>query len=307
LEVVVVFGCLYLVYRWLMSPSKHSKKPPPKKRTSPAKSSIARKVTTSGKTSPTKTSTAGKVSTTIKTSAATTSTPRKTQPSSNYAKRRPTYSSPMFAQGGEVGKLFAFGGYAEGLKLDGSYALIDLETSGFNPPSAKILEIAILKIDRNGVVLDEFSTLINPQEMNVGRTDIHRITYAMVKNAPTFAEASGAIWQLINNSIVVAHHARFEENFLSSEFEQDGHELPSIPAIDTLWLARQILDLPDYKLHTVLSSYNEQIEDAHTALGDVRAMAKVLPRMLESSATIYYPKPFSKLPEVITDFQAKKR
>lgn len=267
-----------MAFRWLASPSKSSRKHPPRKRTS-----------------------------TPRTSTPKTPAQRSSGSGSGYTKRKPTYSSPMFAQGGEVGKLFAFGGYAEGLKLDGSYALIDLETSGFNPPSAKILEIAILKIDRNGVVLDEFSTLINPQDMYVGKTDIHGITYSMVKNAPTFTEAARAILKLLENSIVVAHNARFEENFLSSEFEQYGHKLPSIPAIDTLWLSRQILDLPNYKLETVISSYNEDIDDAHTALGDVRAMAKVLPRMLESSATIYFPKPFSKLPKVNTDLKVKVR
>ncbi|MBI3430516.1 MAG: 3'-5' exonuclease [Actinobacteria bacterium] len=219
----------------------------------------------------------------------------------------PTYEAPMFAQPGEVGSLFAYGAYQGKFELDGSYSLIDLETSGFNPPQAKILEIAILKVNVNGDVIDEFSTLIDPMAMDVGRTDIHGITSKMLKHAPTFAEAVGSILKIIQNSILVAHNARFEENFLANEFRMAGVSLPSLPALDTLWLSRQILDLENYKLETVIANYNERIDDAHTALGDVRAMAKVLPRMFEESKKLYYPKAFSELPQINTVFKAKPR
>lgn len=213
----------------------------------------------------------------------------------------------MFAQPGEVGRLFAYGSHQGEFELDGSYSLIDLETSGFNPPQAKILEIAILKIKVNGDVIEEFSTLIDPMAMDVGRTDIHGITLKMLKYAPTFAETVGPILKIIQNSIVVAHNARFEENFLANEFGMAGISLPSLPALDTLWLSRQILDLENYKLDTVLASYNERIDDAHTALGDVRAMAKVFPRMFGESKKVFYPKAFSELPQINTPFEAKPR
>ena len=137
--------------------------------------------------------------------------------------------------------------------------------------------------------------------------EIGRITFQMVKHAPTFAEAMDPILRILQNSIVVAHNARFEENFLVSEFRSAGVSLPLLPAIDTLWLARQILNLENYKLDTVIASYRERIDEAHTALGDVRAMAKVLPRMFESSPKVFFPVPFSELPRIDTTFKAKPR
>lgn len=225
----------------------------------------------------------------------------------NKSKPMPTYEGPKFAQPGEVGKLFAYGSYQGKFELDGTYSLIDLETSGFNPPNAKILEIAILKIKVNGEIIEEFSTLIDPMDTDVGRTDIHGITLSMLKRAPTFAEATGPILKIIQNSILVAHNARFEEDFLVNEFKISGVSLPLLPAIDTLWLSRQVLNLKNYKLETVVASYNERIKDAHTALGDFRAMAKVFPRMFEKSQKVFYPKPFSELPQVATTFKAKPR
>ena len=201
----------------------------------------------------------------------------------------PTYEGPMFAQPGEKSHLFSYGSFTEKYLIEAPYSIIDFETSGFHPSSARILEVAIIKIDSNGNVLDEFSTLINPEDGDVGRTDIHQITIGMLKNAPKLSEVVGHLLSILDSSIVVAHNARFEENFLESAFREVGIKHPLMPTIDTLWLARQILSLPNYKLATVIDEFGFQFQDAHTALGDVRAMAKALPEMLEIGKTIKFP------------------
>ena len=218
-----------------------------------------------------------------------------------------TYSGPLFAQAGEKGKLFGFADKSGIHELDGPFAIIDLETSGFNPPASKILEIAILKIDRDGNELDRFETLINPEDANVGRTDIHGIELRMVSGAPTFDEVSGRILELFQDSIVVAHNARFEENFLASELNDAGHDLDLIPALDTLWLARNTIELPNYKLDTVVNGFNERIINAHTALGDVVAVSKILPEMLNRIGQLYYPIAHPQLPNIPAACTAKTR
>ena len=218
-----------------------------------------------------------------------------------------TYSGPLFAQAGEKGKLFGFADKSGIHELDGPFAIIDLETSGFNPPGSKILEIAILKIDRDGNELDRFETLIDPEDGNVGRTDIHGIDLRMLNGAPTFNEVSGRILELIQGSIVVAHNARFEENFLTFELNETGHNLDLIPALDTLWLARKTIELPNYKLDTVVAGFNERIIDAHTALGDVVAVSKILPEMLNRIGQLYYPITHPQLPSASVPFKAKTR
>jgi DNA polymerase III epsilon subunit-like protein len=209
---------------------------------------------------------------------------------------KPTYDGPMFAQPGEKSQLFSYASFVGKLKLEAPYSLIDFETSGFHPDSARILEVAVVKIDASGNILDEFTTLINPEDGNVGRTDIHQITLKMVKNAPTLGEIVGDLVRILDSSIVVAHNARFEENFLESAFREVGLKHPLMPTIDTLWLSRQVLDLPNYKLATVIDEFGYDFEDAHTALGDVRAMANVLPEMLELSKEITFPSELLKSP-----------
>ncbi len=277
------------------------KKQPVKKKAAPRKSTYS---TTARTSSPTK-----KSSTYTPKSSA----PKPVKPKAPPAKKASsssgnrTYSGPLFAQAGEKGKLFGFADKSGIHELDGPFAIIDLETSGFNPPGSKILEIAIVKIDRDGNEIDRFETLINPEDGNVGRTDIHGIELRMLKGAPTFAEASGRILELIQDSIIVAHNARFEENFLAHELNEAGHDLNLIPALDTLWLARNTIELPNYKLATVVTGFNERIIDAHTALGDVVAVSKILPEMLNRIGQLYYPVAHPQLHSASVAFKAKTR
>ena len=278
MELIVTLAILWGMYKFASMLFSSPKKQPVKKRAAPRKSTYS--------------------------STARTSSPAK-KPSSASGNR--TYSGPLFAQAGEKGKLFGFADKSGIHELDGPFAIIDLETSGFNPPGSKILEIAILKIDRDGNELDRFETLINPEDGNVGRTDIHGIELRMLNGAPTFDEASGRILELIQGSIIVAHNARFEENFLAYELTEAGHDLDLIPALDTLWLARNTIDLPNYKLDTVVTGFNERIIDAHTALGDVVAVSKILPEMLNRIGKLYYPIAHPQLPSASIPFKAKTR
>lgn len=120
----------------------------------------------------------------------------------------------------------------------------------------------------------------------------------MLRAAPTFREIAGNILASLDNCIVVAHNAKFEEGFLAAEFYKAGIEVPHIPAIDTMWLAQMELDIFNYKLPTVLSHYGHTIKDAHTAMGDVLSIAKFLPQILNEVPTQLYPVELVRLPKL---------
>ena len=296
MELIVTLAILWGMYKFASMLFSSPKKQQVKKRAAPRKSTYSTNATKTASTYTPKSS-----------------APTPTKPKASPAKKagsasgNRTYSGPLFAQAGEKGKLFGFADKSGIHELNGPFAIIDLETSGFNPPGSKILEIAILKIDRDGNELDRFETLINPEDGNVGRTDIHGIELRMLNGAPTFDEASGRILELIQDSIIVAHNARFEENFLAYELNEAGHDLDLIPALDTLWLARNTIDLPNYKLDTVINGFNERIVNAHTALGDVIAVSKILPEMLNRIGQLYYPIAHPQLPSASVPFKAKTR
>ncbi len=193
-----------------------------------------------------------------------------------------------FAQESARGAVFEYASLKTGNVLDIPFAIIDLETSGLDKSQHRIIEIAVKRITQSGDAIDEISTLINPGNSEVGPTFIHHIKPEDILDAPKFAEFAPELLSRLSNSIVVAHHAAFEDGFLGAEFARIGQGIKSIPCVDTLWLARQVVDLPNYKLATVLDFFGIPEEDSHTALGDVRLLAKLLPILLKKSGSLKF-------------------
>ena len=78
--------------------------------------------------------------------------------------------------------------------------------------------------------------------------------------------------------VVVAHNAPFEDAFLTAEFARSGCSPPPMPALDTLPLAQWCVPTPNHRLATVCQWAGVSIHGAHTAMGDARATAQMLPR-----------------------------
>lgn len=186
-----------------------------------------------------------------------------------------------FAQPGMRGSLFQYGGENRGVELDVPFAVIDVETTGLSPRRGdRIIEVAVARVDRSGRILDEFSTLINPDGQDTGPVFVHGISNDAVRDAPRFIDVVDELLVRLDGAVVVAHNAVFEEQFLASELWRAGVAMPVVPALCTLWLAQQTLKTPNHKLGTLARYAGLPTVDAHAALGDVRTVAALLPTML---------------------------
>lgn len=176
---------------------------------------------------------------------------------------------------------FEFPKSGRGKSLDVGYAVIDIETSGLSSKSNRVLEVAIVRLNKAGEFEDEISTLINPGDGNVGPKHIHHISEASIKEAPSFEEFSPLLKAQLSGRVAVAHNATFEDSFLSSEFARFEKSNFAIPCIDSLSLTREHLDAPNYKLGTVLEILGIESEDGHTALGDARSLSEVVSKLID--------------------------
>ncbi|PJI54557.1 hypothetical protein CTI14_14045, partial [Methylobacterium radiotolerans] len=88
------------------------------------------------------------------------------------------------------------------------FAIIDVETTGLSPKRDRVLELAVVRIDQRGQIVDEWSTRFNP-EAPVGATHIHGITEADVAHAPLFRDVASSIVPYISGLPIAAHNARF--------------------------------------------------------------------------------------------------
>ena len=109
------------------------------------------------------------------------------------------------------------------LQLSKPLAFIDLETTGINLGTDRIIEIAIVKVTSDGKQAVK-RKLINP-EMPIPATvtEIHGITDEMVKSAPTFKQVSNEIKQFIENCDLAGYNSnRFDIPLLAEEFLRSG-------------------------------------------------------------------------------------
>ncbi|MEV5068703.1 Lsr2 family protein [Microbacterium sp. LMI12-1-1.1] len=162
------------------------------------------------------------------------------------------------------------------------FAIIDVETTGLSPKKDRVLELAVVRVDQGGNVVDEWSTRFNP-EGPVGATHIHGITQADVANAPLFRDVAASVVPYIAGLPIAAHNARFDLAFLRAEFRRAGWDLPWLPAYCTLDGSHHYMpDLDRRRLVDCCWSARIPLNDAHSALGDARATAGLLRHYLQA-------------------------
>jgi DNA polymerase III subunit epsilon len=156
------------------------------------------------------------------------------------------------------------------------YAVVDVETTGFNPPSAEIVEIAVVQTDSTGRITDRWDSLIRPWRA-VSGTRVHGITAAMVRGAPRFNDIAHEIHGRLAGRVVVAHNLPFDSRFLIAELGGAALPVPHVSSgVCTLRLARRYLPGPTFKLPDCCRHAKIPLTDAHAALGDATATAKLL-------------------------------
>lgn len=162
------------------------------------------------------------------------------------------------------------------------FAIIDVETTGLSPKKDRVLELAVVRVDQGGDVVDEWSTRFNP-EGPVGATHIHGITQADVSNAPLFRDVAASFVPYIAGLPIAAHNARFDLAFLRAEFRRAGWEVPWLPAYCTLDGSHHYMPhLERRRLIDCCWSARVPLNDAHSALGDARATAGLLRHYLQA-------------------------
>ena len=167
------------------------------------------------------------------------------------------------------------------LQLTRPLAVIDLETTGINLGSDRVVEIAIVKIMPDGKKIVK-RKLINP-EMPIPKaaSDIHGITDEMVKDAPIFKAVANEFKQYLENCDLAGYNSnRFDIPLLAEEFLRAG--------LDFEGKGRKMVDVQRIfhlmEQRTLGAAYrfycNKTLEGAHGAEADAEATWEVLEAQL---------------------------
>lgn len=168
-----------------------------------------------------------------------------------------------------------------------SWAVVDVETTGGQPPADRITEFAAV-IVQGGEVKEVYETLINPERsIPPFVSKLTNISYEMVRNAPTFSVVAPQVMEKLAGCVFVAHNVNFDWKFVSHEVTRaSGTELYG-RRLCTVRLARQLLpQLQRKSLDYLANYYGVEIRGRHRAGGDALATAHCLVRMLEDAADV---------------------
>jgi DNA polymerase-3 subunit epsilon len=174
------------------------------------------------------------------------------------------------------------------------YAVIDLETTGLRTSwHDRVVEVAVVRLDASGRVVDEWCSLVNP-DRDMGPQDIHGISAAEARRAPAFADLAGEVAALLAGRIVVAHNLAFDAPFLAAEFDRLGLTVPLTGdrGLCTMRLARHFLPVAGRSLEACRAAAGLPPHRAHSALHDARAAADLLALYLRMAGD---PPPWSPL------------
>ena len=167
-----------------------------------------------------------------------------------------------------------------------SYVVVDTETTGGRAYYGdRITEIAAVVV-RNGTIVEMFETLVNPERpIPHFVSKLTNITWAMVKDAPTFDRIAPDVLRVLEGNVFVAHNAMFDWRFVAAELSRAANQRLRGRRLCTVGIARKVLpQLSRRSLDHVARYYGVEITGRHRAGGDALATAKCLIKMMADLA-----------------------
>ncbi len=170
------------------------------------------------------------------------------------------------------------------MELDAAvFAVLDVETTGLDPAKDdRVCEVGVIKV-RGGKELERYHSLVHPgRAIPEEASRVNQITDEMVKDSPDFPKISRDLRQFLAGTVMVAQNAKFDRTFLDAEFARAGLGKMTIPAVDTIALARRVRPgLPSYSLDRLAHLFRLKFDTRHRSIGDCEVTVQVFQECLK--------------------------
>lgn len=168
------------------------------------------------------------------------------------------------------------------INLKKPIVFFDLETTGINPATDRIVEISLLKVWPNGKQVSK-TYRINPEIPIPSRAiEVHGITDEDVKNAPTFKMIAAELVNILRDADIAGYNCnKFDIPLLAEEFLRADVEFDfkkrNIIDVMVIFMKKEPRNLEAaYKFYC-----NKELENAHSANADTMATFEVFAQQLE--------------------------
>ena len=158
-----------------------------------------------------------------------------------------------------------------------NYVLIDLETTGALPKNKEIIELAAIKIDKDGR-RDVFQCFLKPKQcVDPFIFKLTRIKPSDLDSAPVFEEIYESLALFLKGAIIIAHNVAFDISVLNREVERISKPVFQNLIADSADIA--LILMPGLKkqgLKALANTFEIQFENQHRALADVECLEKII-------------------------------
>jgi DNA polymerase III epsilon subunit len=167
-----------------------------------------------------------------------------------------------------------------------SLTIFDIETTGLDPRRGhRIIELAGVRIEGGKITTEKtFCSMVNPErDIPWEAKQVHKISEADVKDAPTIDLVLPQFLDFAKGSILVAHNAEFDYGFLESEKQFCWGYVDLPECLCTMRLSQSVFPTEfRHNLDIVSTRLGLTMEGSrHRALDDAMLTAQAMLKMLE--------------------------
>ena len=184
------------------------------------------------------------------------------------------------------------------MDLPENLTFVDIETTGGSVTADRIIEIGIFQV-RNNKLEKTFETFLDPDRaLPPEITTLTGISPADLEKAPSFYDIKDELMGYFDDTVFVAHNARFDYGFLKQEFLRFGDKF-SLKQLCTVKLSRLLY--PEHRHHnldSIIERFQFQIGNRHRAFAD----AKILWDFYQKIQTLF---PVEKISQTISHILKK--
>lgn len=160
---------------------------------------------------------------------------------------------------------------------DVEFAVVDTETSGWDPAHDHVVQVAVVGCRGDGTILERWSSDVRPPNGHVGPSHVHGITFDRVVAAPTFEEVLPDLVERLRGRVLVAHNLPFDAAMLGAGYARAGYQPGPTADLDTLTLSAGTDGPRGHGLQALCDRYGVALDGWHDARADAEATACLLP------------------------------
>lgn len=179
---------------------------------------------------------------------------------------------------------------------------LDIETTGFGPDVARVLEVGALRVE-NGQIVQKYQTLVHPESpVPMAITRLTGITNDDVADKPVFSLVAPELTALMEGAIFVAHNVDFDYGFLRAEYARLGAPF-NYDRLCTVRLSRRLYPHErSHKLDSVIKRGGYRVAERHRAFDD----AEVLYKFFQDSHAAFGLELFRHIDRLVTYAKTRK-